>query len=556
MVPGFTLFILACSPAPSPLAALDSRYRDIMVELGVADRDTARNVLNQEARARKSRAEEDRVAFFRDPEVQDAIDGARAGQGDPLEHARADAYWRQMIVARKWTAQEKAEESRLLGKLEELGTVEATWRSPDGAIVVNLEDTYPEASRPLDALPQVLRDELATAYIAQASHGLSESLVDLIHLRNEVARREGFDNYWQLSLASQGLTPKDVDDIIRDLTAVVTPLNQEVLARIQAASTATGQPLTWANLPMLRRAAGLEIGRDQADAYFDTDRAEERVTSFFSDMGINVTGLQVYSGPSRYVRPGVYGFPIEPPDSVAIVMSQDRRWSVWQYEALAHETGHAVWWRSLGPDALSSPVMWEPPAPWFEGFATFFERQVYSPAFTERYVPELPAAERQALADWRASRMAGWITDSIVETLVERRLYEDPTNLAAVARAGAEIRARLTGLPTSPEVEGSGPYEPALLSSILWNYPAYAQNYLFAYMTEAWMDAAVRDAVGDPIGNPKVGPLLVEKLIQAPGAEPFPDRLAALEPGDRAQFLKNYIKGPPQAPEIPAKTNP
>ena len=100
-------------------------------------------------------------------------------------------------------------------------------------------------------------------------------------------------------------------------------------------------------------------------------------------------------------------------------------------------------------------MLWEPPAPWFEGFATFFERQVYTPEFTARYVPELPEGERQALADWRASRMASWITDSIVDTLVERRLYEDPTNLAAVARAGAEIRARLTGLPEPTPDEGA-----------------------------------------------------------------------------------------------------
>ena len=38
MTPGVLLSFLACSPAPSPLVSLDDRYRDVMVELEMADR--------------------------------------------------------------------------------------------------------------------------------------------------------------------------------------------------------------------------------------------------------------------------------------------------------------------------------------------------------------------------------------------------------------------------------------------------------------------------------------------------------------------------------------
>lgn len=543
MGPWTLLLLTACGPQRDPLAGLDERYTQISLELAAADRDTARNVHNQEARRAKAQAEEARVAFFRDPAVQDAIERARNGPAEAVDRVKADAYWRHMVTARPWSKDEKARETELLSALEEMASAEASWRSPDGAVVVDLTQGWGDASRSVDALSQELRDELAVAWVSQRANEVGDDLQDLVRLRNEVARREGFDNYWELSLAGQGITPEDVNAIIAELTEVVIPVNQANRTKLEEAAKATGIPLTWTNLPLIRRTSGLESGRDAADPFFDADKAEERVTKALNDMGIPTTGWQVYSGPSRYVRSGVYGFPIRPPDEVAIVVSQDRRWSMWQYEAMAHEGGHAVWWRALGDDARNSPVLWEPPSPWFEGFASFFERLVYEPSFSARYVPDLPQAEREALAKWRRAHMAAWITDSIVDTLAERRLYEDPTNLAAVARTAAEARARLTGLPGPPDAEAGGVYDASLISNILWNYPAYAQNYLFAYMTEAWMTEAVRAEVGDPIGNPQVGPLIFSKLIQAPVTMPFPDRLAAMLPGDRTAPLRNYLKG-------------
>jgi hypothetical protein len=131
---------------------------------------------------------------------------------------------------------------------------------------------------------------------------------------------------------------------------------------------------------------------------------------------------------------------------------------------------------------------------------------------------------------------------------VERRLYDDPNNLEAVARYAVETRARLTGLPSPPVPEGATPYDPSLVSSILWNYPAYAQNYLFAYLTEAWMHDAVRGVVGDPVGNAGVGPLLVDRIVRAPATTAFPDRIAAFQASERGQALRAYLALPAAAP--------
>ena len=233
-------------------------------------------------------------------------------------------------------------------------------------------------------------------------------------------------------------------------------------------------------------------------------------------------------------------------------MSQDTRWSVWQYEALAHEGGHAYWWQNLNDESAASPVLWEPPPPWFEGFAQFFERVVYDPGFTARYVPELPAEQREALHHWRARRTAEWIANSMVETLAERRLYEDPNNLAAITSYAAETRTRLTGEPTAPKTQDGRIADASLVSALLWNYPAYSQNYLFAYMTEAWLYEAVVKGVGDPVANAEVGPFLRTKLVRVAATASFPDRMEAILPGQRSAALKRYLEIPaPPEPTTP-----
>ena len=128
-VPIAALLLAGCISNNDPLSDLDERYTSLMVTLGAAERDTARNVKNMEARRRRTKAERARVAFFRDKRVQRTIEENRTAEALPAVKAKADAYWRHMLLQRSWKGEEKADESRLLGRLEESATVEASWNS-------------------------------------------------------------------------------------------------------------------------------------------------------------------------------------------------------------------------------------------------------------------------------------------------------------------------------------------------------------------------------------------------------------------------------------------
>jgi hypothetical protein len=535
----FALLAIGCGEAADPLEKVDQQYTQIMVDLAAADRDSTRNIRNREARKRKVAAENARANFFAAKSVQAAFAKAKTSE-DPDIKAKLAAYERHRLSAGSWTDKERKEESRLLTRLDELNGVEATWSSQNGNTEISVSQGWRKASQEADDLSEADRIDLAASYVEHQMRVVGADLQALVTLRNSVAQRAGFNNYWELGLASQGLKPAQVQAIVTELATVVKPIVSKTENQISAHAKELGISNTFANRMMIRRALGLESGRDDADHFFDADLAEERVKTAFKDMGIATDGWQVYTGPSRYTRAGVYGFPVRPPTSIAIVMSNDRRWTLWQYEAMAHEGGHAVWWQAISDKDAQSPPMWEPTSPWFEGFAQFFERLVYEPGFHARYVPELPKEKRQALAQWRIRSMASSIASSIVQTQVEQRLYEDPNSLEAITRFAAETRVALTGAANAPVTESGLTYDGSLLSAILWTYPAYSQNYLFSAMTEAWMWDSITAKVGNPIGNPKVGEALKFEIIRSERS--IPESLTALKAGKRTDALKRYLQ--------------
>ncbi len=544
--------LTACEEA-EPLATIDADYAEVLARLNAADRDVARNIHNRDARRRKKHAETARVAFFRDDGVIQALEAARQAPEGSLERVKGDAYHRHAVYVRSWKDQEKERETELLAKLDALAGAEASWSPPDGSLQVSLSGSWSTVSKAADDLPEDIRAELATEYVQHQMAMVGDDMRELVKLRNQVARREGFDTFWHLGLYNQGLTEEEVDTLIRELEPVVRPVNKAYSDIVTTLAEGQGLANNFANNPYLRRQSGLEAGRDEAEPYFDTDLAEGRALESLRRMGIVLDGWQVYSGPSRNTRRGAYSFPIRPPDTIALVVSQDRRFDIWQYEAIMHEAAHALRWTSLEGDALASPALWDPPNAYTEGFAQLFERIMISDAWLTAYAPDLPPENREALVEWRARKMAFWVTHAIVETAVERRVYEDPNNWAAVARFCAEAEASYgISAGEAPETEGGVAYCRAMHTPLIWHYPGYIQNYIFSYVTEARLYDALVAVVGEPVDNMNVGPWLEQHVTQGGAITPFEQRLATVSKDEkRISALERYVQIPvaPAAPE-------
>ncbi|MFH1469847.1 MAG: hypothetical protein ABIO70_36020 [Pseudomonadota bacterium] len=538
--------LLAACQGGMPLDRLDAQYADIVARRNAADRDVARNIHNRDARRRLKDAEKAELAWFLDAEVTAAIEAGLAQPEGSWERVRAEAYQRRAVYARSWKAEEKERETELLAKLDAASGAEATWSTPDGKVEVSLSGRWASVSKAADDLDPGTRADLAQDYVDHQMAVVGDDLRELIKLRNQVARRAGYDDFWQLALAAEGLTEADVDALFREVEPVIRPVNEAWASIVAAKAAELGVADDFANGRWLRRRAGLEAGRDEAEPYFDTDLAEDHVTASLRRMGIELEGWEIFTGPSRNTRRGAYSFPIRPPRNISLVVSQDRRFDIWQYEAVMHEAAHALRWSSLDGDVLASPVLWDPPNAYTEGFAQLFERLLVSEAWLTACQPELPASDRQALVDWRARQMSQWVSEAIVETEVERRMYRDPTSWEAVARTCVEREAAWGLAAGEAPVSSAGvPYCQALHTPLMWHYPGYVQNYIYSYVTEARLYDALVKAVGEPVDNPATGPWLVEHILRPGGSEPFEQRLGAISVAEpRTAALARYVRAP------------
>lgn len=541
------LSLTACGKADSadPLARIDRRYATIVRDLAIADRDTTRNRNNKEARRLKIRHEQERVAFFNDPDVVAAIEAAR-GSGDPLLAAKGEAYWRDAVYVRSWTEEEKALETELLARIEALRSREASWSGPEGGEPISIAGRWTVVAPDADALSVADREDFAAAWLENRLGWLDEDLERLIKLRNEVAHREGFENYWELSLYHHGLEPGEVEGFLDEVQAIVTPLNQAAQAEVTAIAEAEGIEDSFANHQLLRRIAGVELDPREAESWFDTDAAEETVSRALRDLGFDTSGIQVYTGPSRYTRSGAYSFAIQPPEYLAVVVSVDHRKNIWPYRALAHELGRALWWRHIPEANQSSPVLWEPPAPYLEGFGQFFERMISDPSFAATYLRDLPEPLRQQLADAHAQGVLATLSWYLGSTRIERAMYEHPGDWEQLTARAAALERTLRAWPwEAPEDSRGRTYTSFLESGIMLNYPGYVQNFLYEHAVATALSDAVAEGVGAPlVGNDKVAGYLIDKLIHKVGPNTsFEQALAALTGDeDLSAALKRYLE--------------
>ncbi len=534
---------LGTSGMKDPLARVDARYAEIVKDLGVADRDTTRNRTNKTARELKVQAEQAQSAFFADPAIKSAIDAA-IDDPNATTSFKGDAYQRRAVISRSWKEQETELETELLSDIESTRGEAATW-SNEAGVEIDLVGRWDSVSQDADELTDADRHDLVESWVEHRLAWLDDDLTRLVELRNAVAKREGFDTYWELALYHRGLEPSQVLAFVDEIEALIQPLNNKGQQRIDAKAAGLGIADDFANHWLLRRASGLDFETTEAESWFDADLAEGRVSKALGDLGFEAGGIQIYIGPSRYTRSGAYSFAIKPRDHLAVVVSNDRRWSMWPYLALTHEMGRALWWRNLPDSALTSPVLWEPPSPWFEGFGALFERMVYEPEYAERYIPELPEEQRSELAMSRVYDTIETLTWYAGSTRIEKMLYERPGDWAAISAEAAALDATLRGWSFAHPQDSRGTtWSSFLESGIMLNYPGYVQNFLYEQAVQATLYDALTQAVGAPVANPSVAPWLVDHLVHQVGpARSFDAVLQELTSGAaRTAALQSYLE--------------
>ena len=381
----------------------------------------------------------DPKAYDRSSEMQLQI---RRVYSDPkdfafLKEVRQSKQVKDPLLARQLTVLYNAYlanqiEPELLKQIVELGTqIEknfSTFRGTiDGKKVTDNE------------IKDILKDETDSAqrektWLAskQVGAAVAADLVRLVKLRNEAARKLGFDNYHTMALATGEQDVKELDKIFADLYqrtnkpyAKVKAELDQILAKKYGVAPAELMP--WHYHDPFFQETPMVYDLD-LDVYYEDKDVKKLAEQFYAGLGLPVDAILAHSDlyEKEGKNPHAFCTHIDREGDVRILcnLKNNENWM----ETILHELGHGVYDKYLD---YSTPYLLRSPAHSFttEAMAMFFGRLSRNPAWMQQML-DLSDAQRAEIekvggkyAQLKQLIFARW---DMVMYYFEKALYANP----------------------------------------------------------------------------------------------------------------------------------
>jgi peptidyl-dipeptidase A len=350
---------------------------------------------------------------------------------------------------------------------------------------------------------------------------VAPELLELVRLRNEAARSQGFDNYYTMHLTLDELDETELFDLLDELERGTRALFQGYKGGLDArlavrfgVTPSELRPWHCAD-PFFQEAPAAELDLDH---HFAGRPLEQLLERSFAAVGLDVRDLLARA--DLYERPGksqhAFCMCMDHGDDIRVLCNL-RPTQYWM-GTLLHEFGHAVYDRNLD---RALPFLLREPAHILttEASAMLFGRLPKDAAWLEHHAG-VPADEARAVgaACARASRdqllvQTRWM---LVMCHMERALYRDP---------GQDLDSLWWDLVEHFQQvrRPEGRHSPDWASKVHFSTaPVYYQNYMLGEMMASQLQAHLRRVVlgGGPdvdaryVSSPEVGAFLVEQLYR------------------------------------------
>jgi len=307
------------------------------------------------------------------------------------------------------------------------------------------------------------------AYRAYVSNGelLHEGLERLIRLRNQRARKLGYNNYLAMAFSKSEVEIEDYLDLLDQLEKRSNIAYDSVMS---ALSTAAGsQPLEIWDLGY-----ALSSVRNDIDRYFPVDSQLVFVDRTLERIGIDMDKLPIYfdleSRPSK--SQFAYAFPVKPPHDVRVLANL--RPGLQSMRTLLHEMGHAIHSTSVSQNrALFNRNI---SGAWAEAVA-----QIMAGICDERNwlteVAHVPAEIIDRHMEQKRRSDLIYLRHSLTRLTWELKAYTNPNQ--DLNKLYWDLFERFMSLPRHDDIH-------AWASVIHYTtHPVYIQNYLFADIVTA-----------------------------------------------------------------------
>jgi peptidyl-dipeptidase A len=191
------------------------------------------------------------------------------------------------------------------------------------------------------------RRELAWRASKEVGNVIAADLLRLVRLRNEAARKLGFDNYRTLSLVTAEQEPKELDRLFAELYERTNAPYARVKGELDHAlaaqyGIARGGLLPWHYHDPFFQRAPLVYG-ENLDLFYKNADVHRLARDFYAGIGLPVDDILARS--DLYERPGkdqhAFSTDIDREGDVRVLanLANDERWM----ETILHELGHAVY---------------------------------------------------------------------------------------------------------------------------------------------------------------------------------------------------------------------
>lgn len=261
---------------------------------------------------------------------------------------------------------------------------------------------------------------------------VANDLIRLVKLRNEAARKLGFDNYHTLSLATAEQDVKELDKIFAELYELTNEPFAELKAELDGilarqSGVAVSELMPWHYHDPFFQETPLVYDVD-LDAYYKDKDVRELATKFYG--GINLPVETILANSDLFEREGknphAFSTDIDREGDVRILCNLKNN-ETWM-ETILHELGHATYDKYQSDDV---PYLLRRPAHIFttEGIAMFFGRLSRNPAWMQKML-ELTDEQRADIekVSFKYARLkqlifARW---AMVMYDFEKQLYANP----------------------------------------------------------------------------------------------------------------------------------
>ena len=338
---------------------------------------------------------------------------------------------------------------------------------------------------------------------------IADDLVELVKMRNEFAKKKGYDNYFDYKIAEDyDIQPKELDKLLNDVAEKTKKSNEKVMNGIKKdLSEAFGvKPEELRSYHF-----GYLAGEDPEKKVNDVISSKEDVVDIckkaYKGMGYDVDKLPITLDlfPRENKNTHGFSFPIEAGKDARILANLTN--NVSSVDTLMHELGHSVY--TVKTDSKLPYMVQDTTSTMTEAVAMMMGDMIRTEGLVkDRISPEISEKFEKSLGKEEAT----FVGSSMATIDFERNMYKNPDQ--DLKKLWKDMNVKYKGRNENDEPTNEWATIPHYLS-----HPAYYQNYFRASLIKAQLYDALTEKFGKLTQNSKTADYLDKNLFRYGGSK-------------------------------------